>query len=126
MLHRRRESGATLVEVLVALVILGAVGITFIGGIGLTSRATFITDQVSTAKSLAQSQMERAKSAVYVYGATGYSPVDIPGGKDYSNYSVTIAAAPLHSPDDGIQRITVTVSYSGQDVVRLEDYKVDR
>ncbi|MBI2829988.1 MAG: type II secretion system protein [Chloroflexi bacterium] len=122
----RCECGTTLIEVLVALVIIGTVGITFIGGVGLTSRATFITDEVSTAKSLAQSQMEKAKTATYVYGATEYLPGDLPGGKDYNNYSVSIAATPLRNPDDGIQKIAVTVMYSGRDVVRFEDYKVDR
>ncbi|GAI30919.1 unnamed protein product, partial [marine sediment metagenome] len=49
-----------------------------------------------------------------------------PGGKDYINYSAIITAEPLHDPDDGIQKITVTVKRSDKEVIKLEGYKVDR
>ena len=36
------------------------------------------------------------------------------------------AAEPLRAPDDGIQKITVTIKHSDKVVIRLEGYKVDR
>ncbi len=122
----RRESGITLIETVVALAILATVAVIFLNGLATTSKAAFITDEQTTAESLAQSQMEWVANADYVDGATQYSPATIPSGKDYINYSATIAADPLHDPDDGIQKITVAVKHSGETVIILQSYKVDR
>ena len=122
----RCESGATLLETVVALAILGTIAVIFLSGLTTTSKAAFIFDEQATAESLARSQMEWAQNADYVYDATQYSPTPIPSGKDYINYSATITAEPLHNPDDGIQKITVTVKRSGETVTKLQGYKVDR
>ncbi len=122
----RRESGITLIETMVALAILGTIGVIFLSGLTTTSKAAFIFDEQTTAESLARSQMEWAQNADYVYDATQYSPVPIPSAKDYINYSATITAEPLHNPDDGIQKITITVKHSGETVTKLQGYKVDR
>ena len=121
-----RESGATLIEAVVALAILGTIGVTFLSGLTTTSKAAFISDEQATAESLAQSQMEWVKNASYSYNATGYTSAPIPTVKDYLNYSATIVASPLRNPDDGIQRITVTVKRSSETTTKLEGYKVDR
>ena len=121
-----REQGVALIETIVALAILGVVAVSFLSGLATTSKATFIADEQTTAESLARSQMEWAKNASYSYSATGYSPAPIPSGKDYIGYSAHISAEPLHNPDDGIQKITVTVKRSDRGVIRLEGYKVDR
>jgi len=125
-LFARRERGTTLIETVVALAILGAIAVTFLSGLATTTKAVGLTDEQTTAESLAQSQMEWVKNASYSYNATAYSPVSIPGGKDYINYSAIITAEPLHDPDDGIQKITVTVKRSDKEVIKLEGYKVDR
>jgi len=121
-----RESGITLIETVVALAILGAIAVIFLSGLATASKAAFIADEQATAESLAQSQMEWVKNASYVYSATEYSPAPIPGGKDYVNYSAIIVTEPLHNPDDGIQKITVTVKRFDKGVIKLEGYKVDR
>ena len=121
-----RESGATLIETVVALAVLGTIGVTFLSGLTTTSKAAFVSDEQATAESLAQSQMEWAKNTSYSYNATGYTSAPIPTGKDYLDYAATIVAAPLRNPDDGIQRITVTVKRSGETMIKLEGYKVDR
>ena len=121
-----RESGVTLIETVVALAILGVIAVAFLNGLTTASKSAFIADEQSTAESLAQSQMEWAKSVSYVFGATQYSPAPISSGKDYTNYSATIDAEPLHDPDDGIQKITVTIKRSDKGVIKLEGYKVDR
>ena len=121
-----RESGATLLETVVALAVLGTVAVTFLSGLVTTSKAAFTTDERATAESLAQSQMEWVQSANYTDNATDYPPAPIPSGKDYINYSANITAEPLHDPDDGIQKIIVIVKRSGKQVFTLEGYKVDR
>ena len=120
------ESGISLIETVVALAIIGTVAVTFLSGLATTFKAAFTADERATAVSLARSQMEWAKNANYTDNATQYSLAPIPSAKDYTNYSATIAAEPLHDPDDGIQKITVTVKHSGERVIKLEGYKVDR
>ncbi len=121
-----RESGITLVESLVALAILATIAVVFLGGVIGTTKAAAITDEQTTAESLAQSQMEWVQNAIYVTEATSYDPAALPGSGDYDNYSVNITAAALHSPDDGIQKITVKIWHSGKEVLHLEGYKVSR
>ncbi|MBA7620637.1 hypothetical protein ES703_27990 [subsurface metagenome] len=122
----RRESGITLIETVVALAIMGTIAVTFLSGLATTYKAAFIVDEQATAESLARSQMEWAQNIDYVYSVTQYSSASIPSGRDYINYSATITAEPLHNPDDGIQKITVTVKRFDETVTRLQSYKVDR
>lgn len=122
----RGESGATLIETVVALAILGVIAVTFLSGLATTSKAAFLADEQTTAENLAQSQMEWVKNAGYVDSATEYPPAPIPSRRDYLNYSAIITAEPLHIPDDGIQKITVTIQRSGENVIKLEGYKLDR
>ena len=120
------ESGVSLIEALVALAIIGTVAVIFLSGVAATSKAAFTVDEQATAESLARSQMEWVKKVDYVYGTTEYSPAPIPSSKDYINYSAVITVEPLRAPDDGIQKITVAVKRSGEGVIKLEGYKVDR
>jgi type II secretory pathway pseudopilin PulG len=120
------ESGIGLIEVVAALAILGAVAVAFLSGLATTSKANVIDDEQATAESLARSQMEWLKNVDYVYEATEYSPAPLPTDADYINYSVITAAEPLHNPDDGIQKIAVTVKRVDKEIVTLEDYKVDK
>jgi len=122
----RGEAGVSLIETVVALAVLSTVAVTFLSGLATTSKAVFIADTQATAESLARSQMEWVKKADYVYEATQYPSAPISGDKDYLNYSVVITAQPLSNPDDGIQKITITVKRSEKVIIRLEGYKVDR
>ena len=122
----RRELGITFLETVIALAILGAVSVSFLNGLTSASKSVFIVDKKTTAESIAQSQMEWVKNASYSYNATSYSAVPIPDGKDYLQYSSVVSAEPVHTPDDGIQKITVSVQRSGESVYFLQGYKVDR
>lgn len=122
----RSEAGDTLITALVALLIVGVTGAAFLDGLATTSRATAIADKISTAESLAKSKMEFVKKAAYVPEATSYSIAPNPEGNDYIGYAVSVTAAPLHTPDDGIQKITVTVARNGRDELKLEGYKTAR
>lgn len=116
-----RESGVSLIETTVALAVLGTIAVTFLSGVTTTSKATATTDEQATAESLAQSQMEWVQSTSY--NITGYLPASIPGSSDYTNYSANITTQLLNN---GLQKITVSVSRSGEPVLTLESYKVQR
>lgn len=120
------QRGVSLVETVVALAILSAIGVTFLSGLATTSKAVVLVDEQATAESIAWTQMESVKRTSYVNGAATYAGEPIPADKDYLGYSVVITAQPLRNPDDGIQKIAVTVSRSGSAIVRVEGYKVDR
>ena len=122
----RRELGITFLETVIALAILGVVSVSFLNGLTSASKSVIIVDEKTTAESLARSQMEWVKSANYSYNATSYPAAPIPGGKGYQQYSTAILAEPLHTPEDGIQKITVSVQRSGKGVYFLQGYKVDR
>jgi type II secretory pathway pseudopilin PulG len=120
-----RESGITLLETLVAVAILGMISVAFLSGLATTSRAAIVTDRKVTAESLAQSQMESVKNAAYVPEATQYTPCQIPDDVSYTGFAAAITAVPLESPDNGVQKITVTITRSGETVYILQGYKVD-
>lgn len=120
------ESGITFIETLLALALLGIIGVSFLSSLATTSKASIIADEQTTAESLARTQMEWAKRAEYVYEATEYFPAPIPGDSNYINYSANITVEPLHDPDDGIQKITVTIKHSDKEVFTLESYKAER
>ncbi len=119
----RGQRGVSLLETLVALSILSVIGVTFINGLVTVSKANFTADEQTTAESLARSQIEWAKNADYVEEATQYSPAPIPDGGDHVDYSVVITASPLRNPDDGLQRITVTIKHFDKTIIELESYK---
>jgi type II secretory pathway pseudopilin PulG len=122
----RNESGEALITTLVAFAIVSVIVAAFLSGLATALGATSIADKISTADSLARSQMEWAKDSPYVFEATEYTPASMPEGEHYIDYSASIAAQPLNSPDDGIQRITVTVDRGETTVFILNGYKVNR
>ena len=131
----KSEKGFSLIEVIIAIAILGIIGTAFLGALATASKAMFVADERATAESLARSQMEYVKSQVY--DAASYSA---PIPQDYldADYWATIDVELLPDPDGGtlddIQKIIVKV-YHPYDalhpektklVVTLEGYKVDR
>ena len=120
------ERGFSLIETLVALALLGVIFVAYLSGLSVTFKATLVSDEQSTAGSLARSQMEWVKTATYVSSATNYAAAAIPSGNDYIGYSANISAASLNTPDNGIQKITVTIVHNGKTVINLDGYKVNR
>ncbi len=120
------ETGVAFIETMVALALLGVIAVSFLSGLATTSKVTVIADKQNTAQSLARSQMEWVKKINYTYGTPEYPPAEIPGGQDYIGYSAVIVAEPLHNPDNGIQKITITIELHDEEVLKLEGYKVDR
>jgi len=121
----RQEKGTSLLETLLALAITGVVAVTFLSGLATGSRASITSDEQITGECLARSQVEYVKNLLYQPGATEY-PVSpdliIPVG-----WSVLPASAvALDTPENGRQRITVTVQRNGATIFTMSAYKIDR
>ena len=142
---RGNSQGVGLIEVLIGLAILGAIAAALLGGVTTAFKADIIADERSTAQSLAQSQMEYVKSQNYISapqgGAATYLKIVL---SEYPGYLVksvnragntvdSIVGVPWNTgtgqqsyTDDRIQKVTIVVEHNSEEVLRLEDYKVDR
>jgi prepilin-type N-terminal cleavage/methylation domain-containing protein len=151
MLKRlRKQRGFTLIEVIIALGLLGVIGIAFLGALATASSGIIVSDERATAESLARSEMEYVKSQEYSSAEWSYElplPDDwpeeslpdwwdsnhaLPDG--YENYTATVKAEWLDPKDDGddnddgLQKITVTITFlegtdEEKEVIVLEGYK---
>jgi hypothetical protein len=97
--------------------------VVFLEGLVVSSKGTLETDEQATAESVARCQMEWVQGLTYVDNAIQYSPKNLETFNDYTGYSTNITAESLHSPDDGIQKITITVLHRGDWVMSIEGYK---
>ena len=129
---RRNERGMTLIETLVAVALLGAVGVVFLTGLTVSSKAVMVSQERVAAESLAKSQMEYVKSSTYddvnnppIYDVDPSLPIP-------SGYSISVSAERLDpgevegGDDYGLQKIAVTVDRDGDTAFTLVGYKVDR
>ncbi len=135
----RNEKGFALVEVLVALALMGIIAAAFLLAIATSSKAILVADERTTAESLARSQMEDIKNQPYIDYSSDPHGVYITTSTP-PNYTISFAVVPfdpgtgqpynevggIFVQDDGIQKITVTVAHLGNDVITLEGYKVNR
>ena len=126
------EEGTTLVEELVTVAIIG-IGIVILvamittGVIGVRQ----VNDKV-LAESLARSQLEIIKDAAYQADPVS---VPYPAVAPIPNYSVAVGIEYWNASsstfvstvrNDGMQKITVTVSSDGTPLIQNAEYKVDR
>lgn len=120
---KKNQTGMTLIETIVALAILSAITVVFLGGLVVSSKGTLEVDEQATAESIARCQMEWVQGLKYVDNTTQYSPADLTSFTDYEGYSANITAESLYSPEDGIQKITIAVLHYGDRIMSLEGYK---
>jgi type II secretory pathway pseudopilin PulG len=113
----KQQSGATLIEVLVALGILASAIVILITGLSTGSFAVRSADTLTTAGNLAAVQLESVKAQTYDAGGASYTPVAAPPG-----YTVSIATQVIAT---GLQQITVTVVFNGGSF-KVSNYKVNR
>jgi len=135
--------GFTLIEVVIAIALIGIIAVAVLSALSTASISLIIADKRATAESLARSQMEYVKNQDYIdYSESGHEDYDVicvvimvcP-----EDYTVEVVAEPIdpdtYQPypyiegegrfqqDDGIQKITVIVSYDGKAVITMEGYK---
>jgi len=139
------EKGFSLMEVALAIALLGVVAVAFLNALATGSRAIMIADERATSESLARAQMEYVRQQAYI----DYS--QNPHGVYYTisapaDYIVDFSAAPfdpdtglpygqsggVFDQDDGIQKMTVTIQHTVGGVTRaipnfiLEGYRAIR
>ena len=119
MIGNRNQQGFTLVEVLISIALLSAIGATFLAAIGVGSKAILTADKMDTGKQLAISQMEYIREMAY---SDSYTAASIPD--EYAAYTVQIDCESVTSRNSDIQKVVVITSLQGEEVYRLEDYKV--
>ena len=124
------QSGFTLIEVLLALALLGILGATIPSALSGANRATITANQHTMAESLARSQMDYIQNQPY--DSVNATPVyavmpDIP-----APYGIVTPVAERLDPrgdgianDDGLQRITVAVKHADTIVFTLVDFKLN-
>lgn len=111
----RRQQAFTLVEVLVALGILAIVAATFLAAVGSNFKGAALAQERTIAESLARSQMEIIKKAAY---SGSYTPED----SNREGYTIAVTVTPLQL---GLQKVRVSVSHWGEEVIAVDDYKVE-
>ena len=115
------ERGLGLVESLAAVTILGVTVVAFVVALSAGSIAVSEGDQEAVAQSLVRSQLEYIKNYPYVSEATTYPKIAEPEG-----YNISIEVDPIPDTNADIQKITVTISRDGSEILTIADYKVNR
>jgi Tfp pilus assembly protein PilV len=115
------QQGIGLVETLVAVAVLGTAVVSFAVALSAGSIAVGDHDGEAIAQGVAQSQLEYTKSYLYDADATTYPLVAAPEG-----YSISVGVGTVPGADADIQKITVNVSRAGEEMIQVQDYKVNR
>ena len=108
------QRGASLLEMLVALALLGTSGTASLKAMSTGELAVNTIAGQAISKSLASSQLEAIRRSDYqvIYPIVGEAP---------TGYSLSISAVEI---DSDLQKIEVTVLRDGQALLSLEDFKV--
>jgi prepilin-type N-terminal cleavage/methylation domain-containing protein len=119
------ERGMTLVEVLIAMGILAAVAVVFLVAMSTSSKAAMVGQEQISAESLAKSQMESIKQEDYRVDQQ-YTKLPEPTGYHIQIVVARLDPQSLHTGvDEGLQKITVTITHGVKAVFTLEGYKCD-
>ncbi len=135
----RSEAGVSLIETLIALGLLGAIGAAFLSGLFTVSKATILADEQAVAESVARSEIEYIQGQDYIDYSVDphdvYDEITPP-----ASYSIELTTTPIvpatglpygqtggvFEQDQEIQKITVTIERGDKSVLIIEDYKVKR
>lgn len=111
------ETGASLVEILVAAGIISLALAILLLSLGVGAQGARWANRITTATNLAATQLEIVKGAPYDPSGA-YPTVSAPPG-----YIVTLSATEI---GPGLQQITVTVAFGGRTLTTVSNYKVNR
>ena len=115
------EKGFSLIETIVALALLGTIGVAFLSGLATTSSARVTADERASAKILAENLMEHLKKQSYTTNTTLYE-YTIPD--EFEGYSANLTVENIKNEE--IQKLTIVVRHHDHEVLTLESYKVRR
>lgn len=114
----QNEKGLGLVEAVVAVAVTGVTVVAFVAALSTGSIAVAELDQEVVAQRLTRTQLEFIKGSAY---DTSYTSISTPAG-----YTISIDVDAIPGADSDIQEITVTIFRDGNEILRIEDYKVNR
>ncbi len=135
------EQGFSLIEVIVGVAILAALGVALLSSLTLATRVAMSTNTMETARDLAQAQMEYVQSQAYNDdNPEDYEGEDYEGPafydtlpdleNDYPGYYVKISASRIDKgngieTDTGFQEITIIVYQGTEEQFTLVGRKAD-
>jgi prepilin-type N-terminal cleavage/methylation domain-containing protein len=124
----KSQKGFSLLEVILAIAIMGVVSVAFLGGLGNASKSLAFTNQRQRAKTFAEHQLEYVRSLTYHAPPYQYL-YDSSLATEYPDYTAMIYAESIPSRDNNIEKIRVVVSFKGNPVLltgnsTVEGYKV--
>jgi type II secretory pathway pseudopilin PulG len=132
--------GATLVEVLIAIAVLGLITSSIMPVLLMLNKAEFKWTEQTVSESLIRTQVEYIKGCPYIYGNVSvpeppYATVPTPD----PSYEIEVFARPVlidpatqqhtylpSGQDEGIQEIEITVKHVDREIISATNYKVDR
>lgn len=128
----QEQDGLSLVEELVSLAVISLGLVVLIGMLSTSTAGIQAENNLVFGENLARTQLEIIKHAAYEPDPLSNPYPSAPAPAPYSiNTTVEYWIAPSGPftstvRDDGLQRITVTVSRNGADIFQLQGYKADR
>jgi prepilin-type N-terminal cleavage/methylation domain-containing protein len=129
----RSQAGFLLIEVLIALAILGIIATAFLSALTTGYRGLLLADEKTMAESLARTELERIRDAPYPIA----DEVKFTGGYDITVTPVFIQpiAGPVETadlnnlstvPSGGLQMVTITVAHQGKTLLVTATSKANR
>ena len=133
----KSQKGFALIEILVALALMGITAVGLLSGLATTFRAGTISQERVVAESLAKSQWESIRAQDYIPTADydpddpdkRYQLIDIPDDLVVKDYTIEInAPQAIIGPDDEfeLQSITVVINCDSKQLLTISDYRVGR
>jgi prepilin-type N-terminal cleavage/methylation domain-containing protein len=123
------QGGFSLIEVLLAMVLVGILGVAIPGALSTANVATIVSGEHTMAESLARSQMDYIQNQTY--DKTNNPPVYAVLPNLPANYGITRLTMRLDpkgdgiANDDGLQQIAVTIMRDTRTIYTLVDFKVN-
>ena len=114
------QRGASILEALVGVGLLGIVASAFLPAIGTGLVASEKVEEIHTAVALARTQVIDISSELY--SDANFYPVTVPAPGEYAISITVVDESPPEYPNT-LQRTIVTVSRGSRTVLVLEDYK---
>jgi type II secretory pathway pseudopilin PulG len=118
----KSQKGISLIETIVAVCILAIIGVAFLSALATTSTARATNEERTASKILAEAILEYIKTDNYT------ASYNLPSSlfDDFPGYTVPLPVNAENERNGNIQKISITVSHKGHEVLTLESYKVDR
>jgi type II secretory pathway pseudopilin PulG len=124
----RGEAGDSLIEILAAVAIIAMTLTVLVLSLSTGALGVRTANRLTTATNLAAAQLESIKATEYVTGTASYPTIPTDGytiSQEISYWDGTSFTS-VPGDDSGMQWITVTVSYGGDALVIIGNYKVNR